>query len=757
MVCSILLFLWVQTELSFDQHHKNSDRIYRVLQHLKFDGGVTWAITQGPVIPGLKEEVSEIKNGTRFANGSWEISFKDEKLSSVGSYVDPDFFDIFDVKVIYGELKSFDKEKYSAVISESLAEKLFGKNDPTGKSIKVYDRYLLKIIAVIEDNPRTSHFVYEFVGTMEFAKEIGYTVDGWKNSQFVSYVLLDNTDNLNSVNSKIKNHLKDKPTLGDPGTLSLQPLEEIHLTEGIGFENGKIGNKNYIFTFSTIACLILLIAGINFMNLSTARSSLRSKEIGIRKVSGASQKNLIYQFISESLFLSVISVVLAIFISLALLPYFNDLSSTKILTEDLLQIKNIILILSVSVFIGIAAGIYPAFYLSKLDPITNFAYSKKSKNNNIYIQKALVILQFTITVFLIISSFVINGQIEFFKNKDLGYDKSDLIYFESIRNNDKYNSFRNEVLSQDDFTNVGRAYRPIIPFITYTNSMWTWDGKIDKNETLFHVTYIDYDYLPTLGVDFTDGRTFSKEFKSDSSAVIINKAAADILGYKNPVGKNIYATSDEKKLPLKIIGVIENYNYESLHIKVEPLILSLATKECNFTIVRINSKNKSESITKLNSIYKKYKNEQELTYWFVDDRLSVMYRSEENAFRIASIFTFLTIFISSIGLLGFSSFTVNQKLKEISIKKVLGASNRQLFINLTKTFLFQIFVSNLIAIPVTYYFTNLWLNRFAFHYTPDIVIYLAGCLVSVLIVYLVVSFHTIKVTRTNPTEILNCE
>ena len=758
MACSIMIMLWVFHEISFDKFHSKSDRIYRVLQNIKYDEVVTWAINQGPLAPALKEDIPEIEDYTRVCYGSWRVTYHDKTLSRVGLYVDPGFFNMFDFKMLKGDPKLLKDNPHTVILCETYAHDIFGDEDPIGKVINLYEMYDVKVVGVIQDSPDNSHLKFNFISNLTFAKEIGYTVDGWKSSAFMAYLLLRKGTDVSAVESKIYNFLDDKPTLEEWEKLTLQPLFDIHFSPGIGFDQSITIDKQYVIIFAIAAIFILLIASINFINLSTARSELRAKEIGLRKVIGAGRGQLVKQFMGESVLLTFISSMFGLAIVIILLPYFNDISGKHFTISYIFSSEIISRLLLIMAFTAFAAGLYPAFLLSSVRPVSILKGVSSSGRRSILLRKTLVIFQFVVSSFLIIGTIVVFMQLNLLRNKPLGYDKDNLIYFYiSGKHSDKYETLKNELLENKNILNVCRS--STIPYygITFSNAKWVWEGSNRENSDLIRATYIDENYFNTYKINMVEGRGFSKDYLSDSSAIVINETTAKLIGFENPVGKTIYYANENENIPLTIIGVCKDYNFQSLRSKVEPLIHLYASSDLYGISVRLNSEHTSKTLSYIDKTLKSVISGSVFDYSFLNETLDRLYRTEERIGDILTGSAILAILISALGLLGLASFTVTKRRKEIGVRKVLGANIGQIITVLIKDYSQWILIGNALACPLSYYLMKTWLNNFPYRAEISFLIFPVTIMITFIIALLSVICQTVKAALQNPTESLKYE
>jgi putative ABC transport system permease protein len=755
MVCTILILFWVQHELSYDRYHKNGKKIYRILQHIQYAEVVTWAINQGPLGPALKEEIPEIEEQARFCFTQWRMKYDDKIFVELGGYADPTLFKMFTIPFTQGDPKTALADPRSVVMTEQMAQKMFGDENPIGKTIHVGKDYDFKVTGILQDIPANSHFRFNFLANMDFAKEVGRTVDYWKNSHFTTYVQLAENVSMEEANKKIYNFLDAKPTLEDWEKLSLQPLFKIHLGSGIGYDAFGTGNTKYIVIFLAAAFFILLIACINFMNLSTARSLLRSKEVGLRKVVGAFRGQLVRQFLGESMFQSLIAMILAVMLGILLLPAFNQLA-LKSFTADLFVRPDIILgLVAILLFTSFIAGFYPAFVLSGFRPVSVLKGTTRTLGGRSFLRKALVVFQFCVAVILMIGSLVIYSQIHFMRNKDLGFNKENLVtlFLNSIVQ-ENYEAFRNELLGNTNILNVTRVYGLPTDGYYFSNSRWNWEGKDPNKDILFRANFVDYGYLDVLKAPIVMGRNFSEDYGADETGIIINETSQRVMGFEDPIGKRV--TLGEESV-FNIIGVVKDFHYVSLRTEIEPMILLLAPERCSRIVIRIPSENTPETLKFIGGVWKKFAGDFEFNYRFLDESLDTLYRGEQRVGRIINVFTIFSIFVSCLGLFGLASFMALRRTKEIGIRKVLGASLSGVVVLLTKEFSKWVVVANLIAWPVSYFVLSKWLQEFPYRTDFKLWIFLGTGLMTFLVAILTVSYQSLRVALSNPADSLRYE
>ena len=701
-------------------------------------------------------QIPEIEEQARFCFDRWRIKYNNKVFSDLGGYADPSLFKMFTIPFIKGNPETALSDNRSVVLTETLAQKIFGEDDPLGKVINVKDKFDLKVTGVLKDLPDNTNFRFEFLANMDFARDEGRTVDEWTNSHFTTFVQLAENVSVEEANGKIYNFLDSKPTLEDWEKLSLQPLSKIRLSSGrIGYDSFGTGNARYVFIFTTAAFFILLIACINFMNLSTARSLLRSKEVGLRKVVGAFRGQLIRQFLGESILQALIAMILALGIVDLFLPTFNRLSQ-KEFTSSLFTRPDILIgLLVITLFTGILAGVYPAFVLSGFSPASVLKGPAFFSGRRSFFRKALVVFQFSVAIILIVGSLVIYSQIRFMQNMDLGYDKENLVTLSMNVNIQKnYEVFRNELLAHPSVLNVTRTSG--LPHFGYefSNSRWNWEGKDPNKDILFRANFVDYDYLEALGVQIIEGRNFSKDYSADRMAIIINEASQEVMGFNDPTGKKVYVGEDNV---FTVIGVIKDFHYVSLHSKIEPLILLLYPDECLFIMVRIQRENTPQTLEFIGNVWTRFAGDYDYNYRFLNDRLDALYSSEQRVGGIVTFFTILAVFISCLGLFGLASFMALRRTKEIGIRKVLGAKISSVVVLLIKEFSKWVIVANLIAWPLSYVVLNRWLQEFPYRIDIKLWLFLGTGLVTFLVAILTVAYQSIRAAISNPVESLRYE
>jgi putative ABC transport system permease protein len=755
MACCILILLWVQDELSYDRFHENAGDIYRVIQDIKFtDHSTTWAITQGPLGPSLKTDFPEIINATRITWRRFRLTYNDESFDEVIGMADGSIFEMFTFPLLKGDPTNALSDPHSIVVTEEMAEKYFGHEDPLGKIIKADNQWDFQVTGIMKKVPHNSHLQFDFLIPFIFGRELNYTVDNWRNSQFRTYVQLQEGVPSQEVIQKISGYLYEKPTLEKDAKLNLQPLTRIHLYSNYEFDTAH-GDITYVTIFSIIAFFILLIACINFMNLATARSGNRAKEVGMRKVAGAQKTDIIRQFYGESILLAFIALFVALLMVWLLLPTFNNLAAKELSLDVSGNLLALLGLLGITLLAGIISGSYPALFLSAFQPGKILKGSLRSGSKGSAFRKILVVFQFTLTILLIICTIVVYNQLNFMRNMKLGYDKEYMIY-KGMRGDvrAKFDSVKNELLQNPNILGVTASSNVPTYGYSFSNSLWRWEGQNPDEENLMRAVFVDLDYFKTFGIEIVEGRSYSKEFPTDATeAIMVNEEAVKVMGMESPIGKRLSIGNNN----FKIIGVVKNYHFRSLRQKIDPLILIYAPSQSWVLFARLKSENIPKTLGYMENIWKEFAPAHPFNYRFLDEALDSLYRSEQRIGTLLRYFSILAIFISCLGLFGLASFMVEQRTKEIGIRKVLGASVSNIALLLSREFTKWVLLANIIAWPAAYYAMHKWLQSYA--YSTNIALwsfFLSGTL-ALVIATVAVSYQSIKAAVANPADSLRYE
>jgi len=755
MACCILILLWVQDETGYDQFHKRRSELYRVYTEIQYSDGRTNLFAQSyfPLARILKEECPDVVDAVRYASKNWLLikygdkSFADDDFG----FADSSFFNMFTFPFLKGDPKTALSSKFSVVITEEMSHKYFGSEDPIGKTLNVNNQYDVQVTGVIENVPHNSSLRFDFL--LPYVLYWGPNwaeSSSWGGNPLETYVLLPKNALAEDVARKITDikEKHDPPSAAERIRLHLQPQTRIHLYARL---------IRYVYIFSIIACFVLIIACINFMNLSTAKAGTRANEVGMRKVVGAKKADLIKQFFGESVVLSFIALIGAILIVEIMLPAFNNLSGKSLSLDPSGNITIILGIMGITLFVGILSGSYPALFLSSFQPVKVLKGTFRSGSQRSLFRKILVVSQFTLSIFLIISTLIIYKQLDYIRNRDLGYDKEHLVFVYMQGNlKAKYESAHSELLRNSNILKVTRSLQ-LPSNIASTVSALDWEGKNPDEKVSMNWDIVDFGYFETLKMDMVQGRGFSREFATDASeAYIVNEEAVKLMGMESPVGKRLSVFRNEGK----IIGVVKNFNFKSLHHEIRPFVYMMnpswiSAMDCMF--IRVAPDNISATLKYIESTCKQINPAYPLRYQFFGEWLERLYRNEQRMGRIVGYFTFLAIAISCLGLFGMASFMTEQRTKEIGIRKVLGAPVSRIILLLSADFTKWVLAANIIAWPLAYFAISKWLENFAYRTNLNMSIFVLSGVLALVTALLTVSYQTLIAALANPVESLRYE
>ncbi|NOS92236.1 MAG: FtsX-like permease family protein [Cyclobacteriaceae bacterium] len=759
LTCSILIALWVHDEYNMNAFHENIDRIHTITSTEYSGNEITYGGYDTPGLLGeeLKITMPEVEYGCTI-NGwlEWRtFGVEGRRLKMPGYYAGADFLKIFSYPLLMGSRDTALSSPESIVISRKMAIALFGTPESAmDKSIRFDNEADLKVTAVFEDLGDNVSDKFEYLISWDFFVERNEWVKDWGNSGPTTFIKLREYTDAKTIKPKLRHFIKDYDSNYSDFhrlELSLQPFSEKYLYSN--FKEGKVagGRIEYVRLFSLVALFTLLIACVNFMNLSTARSIKRAKEIGVRKVNGAQKSALVGQFMMEAFLFTSIAVVFALIALLALLQPFNLLTAKNIqvpFTDGRFWMG----ILSLALITGIMSGSYPALLLSSFKPILVIRHSLKSSSVAIFFRKGLVVFQFALSMIFIIGVIVISNQVQFIQNKNLGYEKNNLIYLPLTGNiSNNFNAFKQEALKISGVFSVSQISQRPVQLENATVDV-DWEGKIPNTNPIFVGANVGYDFTKTMQATIVAGRDFSEDF-SDSSNYIINEKALRIMGYKNPIGMPL-ALGNRKGT---IVGVVNDFHFKSLHVPIEPLILRFAKSGWGYALIRTDPEKTSIALTGLEELHKKLNPDFIFAHQFADEEYAYLYQSEQVVKKLSWCFAFLAIFISSLGLLGLVIFTSEQRIKEIGIRKALGASVSQITTLLSKDFMKLVLVSIILSIPVAYYVMANWLKGFEYRITIQWWMFLVAAVGAIAIASLTISFQAIKAAKTNPVNSLKAE
>jgi len=754
LACTILILLWVQDEWSYDRHFEHADDLYRVIEKQNSPGGefTLFAPTLSAVAPALKNEYPEIIRYSRIIHTPLTLKKRDEFIEETVVAVDKDFFKMFDIRFVRGDINTAFNDPHNIVITEETAYKYFGNEDALGKTLPSRG-FLVTVIGVVKPLPLNSHIRFDFLISTDFLVVPGARINDWEDrGRSYSYVELVKGTDSKIVDKKIQNFIK-KHKKGSDAEISLQNIKKIHLysSRKYSYDISGHGDITYVTILGLIAVFILLIACINFMNLSTAQSVQRAREIGVRKVAGANKQKIIAQFLGESLLIVFVATVIAMILVELLLPSYNNLTG-KQLDVDYHSISLYIGLITMVLFCGLLAGSYPAFYLSSLNPSDIIKGVINKDPGNAKFRRVLVVFQFTLSIVLIICTLIIENQLNYMQNKKLGYNKDNIGYFMfPIRPGDpKLEALKKELCNNPDILSVTKGYSPIN--LEVTSGGYNWAGKKAGDDVLFHRLDTDEDYAKTFQLELIDGRFFSSEFPTDNSAAVINEKAAEVMGLRNPVGEVLTTPRGAK---LTIIGVLKDFHIQSLHYKIEPLIMKKG--ESNNLIVKMKPDHIPATVESINKTFKSFNPGLPLVFHFLDDDFDNLYRTEQRMSKIFGYFSLLAIIISCLGLIGLSLFMTELRTKEIGIRKVNGAKSLEIFSLLSKEYIGWVLISILIASPIAWYAMHRWLENFAYKTELSWWVFALTGLLALGIALLTVNWQSLKAATRNPVEALRYE
>ncbi len=778
LTCCLLILIYIINELSYDRFNAKAGQIYRVTRSFNTIDGVEnlhLATVAPPFGPLLKNDFPDIEKVTRIlSNGLTVFRYKDKILNERNAYyAETNFFDFFSVPLLKGNIHNALEEPLSVLLNEETAKKYFGNEDPINKMVKLDNLYTYKVTGIFSDFPASSHFHPKILISFSSLKDS--TLYGerqlqsnWSNNAFHTYLMLPQNYPVKNIESKFPSFLNKnmpsrnmifKPSQGTK--LHLQKLTDIHLQSALEAEIEPNGSISRVYIFSCIALFILLIACINYMNLSTARSVLRAKEIGIRKAIGAKRKEIIAQFLSESVLITFISLSAAILITLIILPYINLFSGQQLSATVLLNYRIVALMLVLPFIIGFISGAYPALFLSSFEPVKVLKGVLKVSKSNFSFRKVLVVTQFSVSIILIISTIIVLRQLSFMQNTNLGFNKDCVVTsFFSSDLTKHYASFKNELLKTSLVKSITRSSRiPTGNLLDDLGGLAVMNGDSMKpvQNVDMKLVSIDYDYIPTFGIEMAAGRNFTNDFSTDSNNFVINAAAAKALGWKDPaiaVGKDVRYGGVQGK----IVGITKDFHFESMHKDIVPIIFSPSRQNSLFTLsFKIDGNNMHKAISEIEKRWHAYLPDVPFQYTFIDDNVKQLYKSEQQQSTLFTIFSVIAIFIACLGLLGLSSFTITQRIKEIGIRKILGASIPELVKLLSTDFIYLVFAASVISFPVAWFMMDKWLRDFAYRISIPLWAFILSGSIAILIAFITISSQTVKAAIANPVKSLRTE
>jgi putative ABC transport system permease protein len=779
IACSLLILLFIRYELSFDKFNEKYDRIYRINLDGKLgETEIRGAYTPAPLAKTLMADFPEVEAAIRMERWN-EVLFRIEDRKYVEKNVmlaDSSFFDIFSIPLLRGNPRKVLAEPYTVVLTEKIANKYFGKEDPIGKQLRINsDTNVYTITGVMADVPENSHFDFNIL--MSFLSHWRAKDEFWLSNSFATYVLLKKgasaTEFENKLPAMVKKYvgpqvvqtlgidLEQFAATGNRYGFFVQPLSDIHLDPSIEQDFRPPTDRKYIYIFTLVSLIIIIVACINYMNLSTARSVNRSREVGLRKVVGSSRLLLVRQFLLESIILCLISLVFALILVELMLPYYNNLLQVKLVMHYFDRWYTLPGLLLLSILIGIFSGSYPALFLSSFKPASVLYGRLKLGLTNVQIRRGLVILQFVITIFLIFSSLIIYRQIQYMVNKDLGFDKEMQFVIsrtDALRKN--IGSFKQEIAKLPGV--LSSTNSTAIPGYPNNNNGFQMEGKTAEQTYLMQVNWADYDYLKTYGITLKDGRYFSRDFSSDTLAMVLNERAIEEFGITDTFGTRFIepAREGEQKRYYNVIGIVKDFHYQSLRERIYPHVFILKPPEWNWTgyiTIRLAPENMKNTIGEIEKIWNKFTDNEPLEYFFLDDNFRKFYFEEVRTSRIAVAFSLLAIIIACLGLFGLTSLATELRAREIGIRKVLGSSVSRIIILFARETVLLILISAIPAWIIGYYLMKRWLMNFHFHIAIQSWEFLAAFLLALFIALITICYRTYRAAVINPASVLKYE
>lgn len=758
ITCSLFLVFFVMDELSYDSFHEKKEDIFRVATQItEVDNQFTWAVAQVPFAPAVKRDYPEVVSYTRLSDAGRMMFRKgDTHVYEEGLvYADSATFELFTFPFIQGDPVTALYDPFSIVINRDLAIKYFGRTDVVGESLEgENDSY--RITGVVENLPKNTH-LNEITGFISYNSQEGRSLEGsWGNFGVFTYLFTPGLTDRAAFEEKLQqvydNYCAEIfEQFGITFRYQLQNIADIHLYSHTSAEAGINGDITYVYVFSAVAFLMLLIASINYMNLATARSLRRSREVGIRKVMGSTKPQIIGQFLIESMIFTLVALLISLILVAALLPFYNDLLDKDIGLGFLLNSEILLSLIAMIVLVGIISGSYPAFFLSSFKPVSVLKSNSSSRAGNPLMRKILVIIQFGISIMMIISTWIIYEQLEFLRSKDLGFDRERIVRI-SMFNEEmqgRIPALKEELRKLSAVLEVGTA-NTSPGYGIGKNLLNVEDSEGAMVERGIDLYGIDYDYLPALGFEIVEGRNFSRDFPSDTTgAVLVTESMASRMNWEGSIGRKFQLGVGDDAPFAEVIGVVKDYHHRSLYDVIEPILFYLSENN-NILHIKLAKGDPAENLAEVETAWKKVFPNRPFEYNFLDQEFDEQYQNDQRQGNIFSIFTVLTIIIASLGLLGLAAYSTQQRTREIGIRKVVGASMLNVVMLVSKDFLILITISIILAFPLAWFFIDNWLQHFAYRTPIDYFIFPIAGILALGLTLLTISYHTIRAARTNP-------
>ncbi|MGD1893642.1 MAG: ABC transporter permease [Cyclobacteriaceae bacterium] len=769
MACTLLIIVYILHELSYDRFHRNADRIYRLGMHVEVgESGFIGARVSPGVSQPFTEEITEVAMAVRMNQHSnkilrrGDITIKEDNILAA----DSGFFQLFNFPLLQGNPETTLQKPNSVVMTEAVSQKYFQNENPVGQQILIDDE-VFQVTGIMEEVPTTSHFKFDIV--YSFLSDPASKIDDWGNIDAYTYFLLQENASIKNVDVQAEELLKKYfgeydlfQELGYTVEMFTQPMTEIHLHSHMRGEFEANGDVKYLYIFGAIALFTLLIACINFMNLATARSADRAKEVGIRKTMGSLRAELIRQFLGEALLLSLFSTLLALALAELLRIPFSQIADKPIHLpyHELWFIPTVILL---GILVGVLAGSYPAFYLTRFRPMQVLRGRLVAGSKNVYLRNSLVVFQFAISIVLIVCTLAVNRQLQYIRNKDLGFTKENVLVLDNGKSlEDSKDAFYNALTGLSEVKGV--SFTDVSPLAGYNGTVFIPAVRVDSIEgetfrdedaLILNSMMVSHDYLPTMNIQLKEGRNFSRTIAADSAnyAIILNEQAVKALGLPQPIGSTVMVASEFEG---KVVGVVEDYHYQSLHSQVEPLVLVLSDQQ-NYVEISITSNDLPRTVATIEEQWKQHTDGMPIDYSFLDEDFDALFKADERTGMIFGGFSLLAIAIACLGLLALAAFMAEQRNKEIGIRKVLGASVKNIVILLSKDFTRLILIAFVVATPLAYWAIQQWLNDFAYRTNIGLSTFVLSGTMALLIALLTVSYQSIKAAVANPVDSLRNE
>lgn len=770
ITCSIFLFMYILDELSYDRYHTNANNIYRIVSNIKEpDNAFTWAVAQVPMAQELRNNYPEVKNAVRFYGTGRTLYKNGEKQFNEEDFylTDSTVFDMFTYEFLAGDVNTALDNPFSIVLTETAAKKYFASaTEALGQSLQNKENQEYKITGVIKDVPYNSHF--RFDALISRSSQPGSDGGSWGNFGVFTYIQLPEGYDLSKMYASLDKIVKERvnPIFEQYNIkigYELQRITDIHLHSKIQDEAEEGGDISVIYIFGAVSAFMLIIACINYMNLATARSANRAKEVGVRKVMGSQRKQLIMQFITESVVLTLIALALSIFLIYALLPAFNSLANKHLPFSYILQTPVVLTLLGVTLFSGIVGGSYPAFYLSSFNPVSVLKGKLSTRGGSVIFRRVLVVLQFSISIFMLISTLVVFDQLSYMRNKDLGFDKERVVKLTLSERElrQKADVLVNRLKQAPEVAGVGTATS--VPGQGVGKLLLKVEdnqGKmVDRGIDLFNA---DFDFVKTMGMEIVKGRDFSRDVSSDTTyAVLVNEAMVKRMAWDDPIGKKFVFEQggpNNEDIEKRVVGVLKDYHQNSLYDAIEPIMVIL-NDENYFVLVRTEEGDVKKSLAAVENVWKDLFPNNTFQFEFLDQDFNSQYKADEKRSLIFTVFSSLTILIACLGLIGLAAFTTEQRTKEIGVRKVIGASVSSLVSLVSREFFILVGLGMIIAFPFAWYFTDNWLQNFAYRIElkGEWLTFLVSALLAFVITLITVGYHVMRAAHANPVKSLRDE